>query len=149
MAIGGEIAALGDNLTSDFWGSVALAFDTLAPELPSEVGGHHQNFDLVVFGNSHLPGFSHKTGSRTSVPVRVFLRFHDDDREPIGLFVTYNEHLLVYPGQDPVAESITVARGLTRIKFALGESGEGATPSSETGQAIEAALRQRMIDRLV
>lgn len=147
-AIDAEITPLGDNPTSDFWGSLGLAFDTLARELPSEVEGAHQNFDLVVVGDSHLTEFSHQTGSRTSIPVRVFLRFHDDDREPMGLFVTYNEDLPAYPGQGPAAESVTVARGLTRIKFALGESGEGATPSPEAVQAIEAALRQHLVDRL-
>lgn len=148
-AIGAEIAPLGDSPASDFWDSLGLAFDTLARELPGEVEAPHQNFDLVVVGDSHLTGFSHSTGSRASIPVRVFLRFHDDDREPIGLFVTYNEELPAYPGQTPAAESVTVARGLTRIKLALGESVEGATPSPETVRAIEAALRQRMVDRLI
>ena len=149
LAIGAEIVPLGDNPASDFWCSLGMAFDALAPELPGEVGGQHQNFDLVVVGDSYLTGISHGADSRSSIPVRVFLRFHDDNREPIGLFVTYNEDLPAYPGQTPVAESVTVARGLTRIRFALGESGEGATPSPGTVQAIEAALRQRMVDRLV
>lgn len=81
--------------------------------------------------------------------MRVFLRFHDDDRETIGLFVTYNEDLPAYPGQTPAAESVTVARGLTRIKLGLAESGEGATPLPEAVHSIEAALRQRMVDMLV
>lgn len=149
LAIGAEIAPLGDNDTSDFWGGLSLAFDTLSRDLPDEAREIHENFDLVVVGDSHLaarvPGDS---TLRTAVVVRVFLRFRDDDSEPIGLFVTYSEEAPAYPGQAPVAESVTVARGLMRIKYALGETGEGAMPSPEAVQAIEAALRLRMVDRL-
>lgn len=148
LAIGADVVALGSSSTSDFWGGLGLAFDVLARELPGHDEEQHQNFDLVIYGD-HLPGLSPNIDPRASTPVRIFLRFHDDDREPIGLFVAYNEDLPVYPGQSLAAESVTVARGLTRIKVALGESSDGATPSPEAVHAVEAALRQRMVDRLV
>lgn len=148
-AIGAEIAPLGANDSSDFWGSLGRAFDTLARDLPGGAGGIHENFDLVVVGDSRLAGHMSGPGAHPSVAVRVFLRFHDDDNEPIGFFVTYSEDLPTFPGQAPVAESVTVARGLTRIKYALGESAEGALPSPEAVQAVEAALRLRMVDKLV
>ncbi|MHB1104541.1 MAG: hypothetical protein ACYC0C_17555 [Devosia sp.] len=148
MAIGAEIAPLGNNDTSDFWGGLRLAFDTLSRDLPDVAGEIHENFDLVVVGDSHLAARMPGSTSRAAVVVRVFLRFRDDDSEPIGLFVTYSEDAPTYPGQAPVAESVTVARGLMRIKYSLGETGEGAVPSPEAVRAIEAALRLRMVDRL-
>jgi hypothetical protein len=148
-AIGAETAPLGDSDNSNFWGGLSLAFDTLARDLPDEPGAIHETFDLVVVGDSHMAARVHGPGPRPAVAVRVFLRFRDDDSEPIGLFVTYSEDPPTYPGQAPVAESVTVARGLTRIKYALGASGEGALPSPEAVQAVEAALRLRMVDKLV
>lgn len=70
-AIGAEVAALGDNSTPDLSSSLGLAFDTLARELPDEVERHHQNFDLVVFGDSHIPGFSHNTDAKHRSRARV------------------------------------------------------------------------------
>lgn len=147
-AIGAEAAPLGDNVNSDFWGSLSVAFDTLARDLPGGEGEYHEKFDLVVVGGSR-PAPQTPGSERGPVPVRVFLRFSDDDSEPIGLFVTYSEDMPIYPGQGPVAEGVTVARGLTRIRYALGETDDDAPPSPEVVHAVEAALRLRMVDRLV
>jgi len=149
QAIGAEIAPLGDNDGSDFWGCLSRAFDTLARDLPLGAGDAHEKFDVVVVGDSRLASHHASAHGRVGTAVRVFLRFRDDDSEPIGLFVTYSEDPPTYPGQAPVPESVTVAHGLTRIKYALGETGDGAMPSPEAVHAVEAALRMRMLDKLV
>jgi hypothetical protein len=145
--IGADVALLGDGDTSDFWRSLGRAFDALARDLPGAPQDVRENFDLVVVGDSHLAARAGGSAPKAAVPVRVFLRFHDDDAEPLGLFVTYSEEAPAR-GSGPVAESVTIARGLTRIKYALGEAGEDSLPLPEAVQAVEATLKLRMVDRL-
>jgi hypothetical protein len=146
--IGADVALLGDSDTSDFWHSLGRAFDALARDLPGKVQDVRENFDLVVVGDSHMAARPDGAGPDSTVPVRVFLRFHDDDAEPIGLFVTYSDDATAHPGGGPVAETVTIARGLTRIRYALGEAGAGSLPLPEAVQAVEATLKLRMVDRL-
>lgn len=149
-AIGAEAASLGDNDSSDFWGGLGRAFDIMARTLPDEESRQvHENFDLVVVGDTRLASRLPGSDAHTAVAVRVFLRFRDDSSEPIGLFVTYGEDLPTYPGQAPIPESVTIARGLRRITYALSESGEGALLSHDAAQAVAAALRLHMVDKLV
>jgi len=146
--IGADVALLGDSDTSDFWHSLGRAFDALARDLPGKVQDVRENVDLVVVGDSQMAARPDGAGPSPTVPVRVFLRFHDGDAEPIGLFVTYSDDATGRPGSGPVAETVTIARGLTRLRYALGESGDDLPPQPEAVQALEATLKLRMVDRL-
>lgn len=146
--IGADIALLGDHDISEFWRSLGRALDALSRDLPGEARDVHENFDLVVVGDTHLAAGVDGVDAKAIVPVRVFLRFHDDDAEPIGLFVTYSDDNPAHPGAGPVAESVTIARGLTRIRYAFGETGENFVPLPEAIKALEATLELRMVDRL-
>lgn len=150
LAIGAEAASLGDSDSSDFWVGLARTFDIIARSLPDEESRQvHENFDLVVVGDTRLASRLPGADAYAAVAVRVFLRFRDESSEPLGLFVTYGEDVPTYPGQPPVPDSVTVARGLLRITYALTEAGEGALLSPEAAQAVETALRLHMVDKLV
>ena len=146
-AVGADVALLGDSDASDFWRSLGRTFDALARDLPGEGRDVRENFDLVVVGDSHLARADGSV-SKAVGPVRVFLRFHDDDAEPIGVFVTYSDAATALAGCGPAAESVTIARGLTRIRYALGGTEEDAPPLPAGIKALETTLELRMVDRL-